>query len=63
MTLEEAIILLNKLLAQDPVPQQAIPRTAIALGAEALNAVINARLNSYWTPIPRLPGETVQAQF
>ena len=33
-------------------------KDAVKLGYEGLKAIINARANNYWTPIPPLPGET-----
>lgn len=58
MKLDKAIELNTELLQEGKLDYLPDHRDAIQLGAEALKAVIDARANSYWTPIPPLPGET-----
>jgi len=58
MKIERAIEILHDVFdAEEYGGDSRIP-AAIKLGIEALKAVKDARANSYWTPIPPLPGET-----
>ncbi len=55
---EKAIELLSDLIFNEHSASHTDDDDAIKLGIEALEAVIDARANNYWTPIPTLPGET-----
>lgn len=59
MTLEEAIKIQERpqFGATWPLPRLEIEATKLSI--EALKAVKDARANNYYTPIPLLPGETV----
>ena len=58
MTLEEAIDIQERRAASQFIKGFEPVFEATRLGIEALKAVIDARANNYYTPIPPLPGET-----
>jgi len=58
MTLKKAIEILELNLLQAGKAMPPDCRDAVQLSIEADRAVIDARANNYYTPIPTLPGET-----
>ena len=59
MTLKKAIEVLNDYIYKENQANYYDFITALKLSNEASKAVLEARKNNYWKPIPILPGEEI----